>query len=208
MDEDIFPAPEPYWIPKDPKKIRQRIRQYERSLEKEKRSYGTYGDGYGKRFLLGPLYMIMGDLQGALRSFDWFETEFTDGTDDAPQLLCWSLALHQVGDNLEARLKLRRTMLANLYVIPRLLGIEVTRYDISHGSNLEEPGFLSWIPDEYWGLWSDSDRDWADALWNGKEFRDARNRYIELGHALKDLKPGPERSRVIAEMSRLRDDGI
>ena len=204
MNEDIFPAPEQYSIPKDPKKIRQRIRQYEYALEKEKRSYGTYGDGYGKRFLLGPLYMIMGDLQGALRSFDWFETEFPDSSDDAPQLLCWSLALHQVGDNLEARLKLRQTMLANLYVIPRLLGIEVTRHDISHGSNLAEPGFLSWFPDEYWGLWSCSDRQWADVLWNANEFRDARNRYIEFGHALKDLRPGPERSRVIKQMSRLR----
>jgi hypothetical protein len=147
----------------------------------------------------------MGDLSGSLRSFDWFETEFSDSGDDAPQLLCWSLALHQVGDDLEAESKLRRTMLANLYVIPRLLGIDVKRHDIWHGSNLEELSFLSWIPDEYWDLWSFSDRAWTEVLWNGKEFRDARNRYIEFGHALKDLKPGSERSRVIREMSRLRE---
>ena len=162
-------------------------------------------DGYGKRFLLGPLYMIMGDLQGALRSFEWFETEFPDCSDDASQLLCWSLALHQVGDNLEARSKLRQTMLANLYVIPRLLGIEVTRHDISHGSNLAEPGFLNWFPDEYWALWSDSDHSWAEALWSGKAFQDTRNKYIEFGHALKELRRGPERSRVVAEMRRLRE---
>jgi len=56
-------------------------------------------------------------------------------------------------------------MFANLYVIPRLLGMEVTRHDISHGSNLEEPSYLNWIPEEYWALWSDADRDWARALW-------------------------------------------
>ena len=42
-------------FPTDPKRIRERIRRYERALKRElEEGYG--GDGYGKRFLLGPLY--------------------------------------------------------------------------------------------------------------------------------------------------------
>lgn len=205
-DEDIVPAPAPYQIPKDRNEIKQRIRRYERSLEEERRRLGDYRDGSGKRFLLGPLYMIMGDLEGALKSFAWFEAEFPDSSDDAPQFLCWSLALHQVGEDSEARRRLRRTMFANLYVIPRLLGMEVRCHDIWHGSNTAEPSYLDWIPEEYWGLWTEPDREWAAGLWHGSEFRASRDRYVELGHALKSLRPGPERNRVITEMSRLTDD--
>ena len=97
-------------------------------------------------------------------------------------------------------------MLANLYIIPRLLGMEVGRHDIWHGSNTEEPSYLSWVPNEYWGLWDDSERQWAAGLWQSSEFRKSRDRYIELGHALKSLRPGPERNRVVAEMTRLSAD--
>jgi hypothetical protein len=116
-DEDPFPAPAPYQVPKDVKKIKERIRRYERALEKEKQRFGDYRDGSGKRFLLGPLYMILGDLEGALESFAWFEATFPDGLGEAPQLLCWSLALHRAGHDTKARWMLRQTMLANLYIL-------------------------------------------------------------------------------------------
>ena len=46
-DEDLFPAPEPYQVPKDPKKIKERIRRYERALEQEKRRAGIIVTGAG-----------------------------------------------------------------------------------------------------------------------------------------------------------------
>ena len=165
-DEDPFPAPAPYQVPQDAKKIKERIRRYERALEQEKRRLGDYRDGSGKRFLLGPLYMILGDLEGALKSFAWFEAAFPDSADEAPQLLCWSLALHRAGQDMKARRMLRRTMLANLYILPQLLGMEVRRHDMWHGSNTAEPSYLGWVPEEYWALWSDAERQWAGRLWD------------------------------------------
>ena len=60
------------------KKIKARIRRYERSLRKEQAEYGFIDDGYGKRYLLGPLYLQIEDLLGALQSFRWFEQTFPD----------------------------------------------------------------------------------------------------------------------------------
>ncbi len=51
-----------YQYPQEPKKIRERINRYERKLRKEYEKFGSISDGYGKRYLLGPLYLVLGDL--------------------------------------------------------------------------------------------------------------------------------------------------
>jgi len=51
-----------YRFPTDPKKIKARIRSYERKLRDEKRRCGGYHDSYGRRFLVGPLCLAMGDV--------------------------------------------------------------------------------------------------------------------------------------------------
>src|SRR5262245_26780606 len=58
-------------IPTDPKKILKRIRSYELKLRKERAQHGFYWDRVGKRHLLAPLYLCMGDLEGALDSYRW-----------------------------------------------------------------------------------------------------------------------------------------
>ncbi len=69
-------------IPADPNGIWARIRRYERKLQQEKREWGAYHDGAGKRYFIGPLYLLMGDLAGAVQSFHWFAQEFPDDSGD------------------------------------------------------------------------------------------------------------------------------
>ena len=78
--------------------------------------------------------------------------------------------------------------------------------DIWHGCNTSEAGYLSWVPEEYWKLWSETDRQWAATLWQSIEFRDVAEPLRRTGRALKSLSPGVERNRVVTEMRRLRDD--
>ena len=56
-------------FPQDHKEIRARIRGYERKLQQEQDQYGMISDGYGKRYLLSPLYLHMDDLEGALAHY-------------------------------------------------------------------------------------------------------------------------------------------
>ena len=88
-------------FPTDPKRIRERIRRYERALKREL-EVGYGGDGYGKRYLLGPLYMLMGDVEGALASFDWYEDTYPGDGGDPYQYLTWTLALFRGGRRQEA----------------------------------------------------------------------------------------------------------
>jgi len=107
-------------IPKDPKKIKERIRRYERALKAEIRTFGALDDSAGKRYLLGPLYMLLGDIPGAMKPFASFDQTCPDDTGEPFQYLCWSLALYRSGKLEAASKKLRRTMLMNLYLLPHL----------------------------------------------------------------------------------------
>ena len=83
-------------------KIRARLRSSERKLRKEKEKYGWYDDGAGKRYQVGPHYMLLDDNEGALAAFQWFEKEFPDDIGVPDHFLCWSLALIPCGQRCSA----------------------------------------------------------------------------------------------------------
>jgi hypothetical protein len=191
-------------MPKDDKqKIRTRLRRYERKLQKEKKEYGFYRDGAGKRYQVGPHYMLLEDDEGALAAFEWFEKEFADDVGEPGHLLCWTLALHRAGNEVGAAKKLRQTMFSNLYLVPRLLGLPITQLDIWHGSSDAEPSYVDYIPEQYLQLWTEAEREWASGLYHSPGFTSVRARYIEISRALNTTPPGPERSRVVEEMGKL-----
>ena len=66
-----------------------------------------------------------------------------------------------------------------------------------------EPSFVEHIHEPYLRLWSDAEREWASRLYHSPGFRSVRERYIEISRALDTTPPGPERSRLVEEMSAL-----
>lgn len=197
-----------YPLPEEPAKIRQMIRRYERSLAAEKAEIGVYGDGAGKRYLLAPLYLIMGDLEGALDSFEWYDEEFPDDSGDAGHYLCWALALYRGEDEPAARTKLGRAMLRNLYIIPALLDEPIDRLDIWHGSNTAEPGHLDFLPHQFFCIWTPEELAWAKKVYHRESFKTARDRYIEIYTQLKHERPGPTRTQLVMEASDLRENAF
>ena len=194
-------------FPSEPKKIRARITRYERELRKERDKFGYISDGYGKRYLLGPLYLLMGDVAGAVKSFDWFEQTFPDDIGEPVHFLCWTLALYRSGDTAQAALRLRQTMLSNLYLIPHLLGREQDELDISYSTNYEQKEFLEYVPPEIWALWDGPALQWAQEMYDSPEFCQVRSRYIEILEQLKSEPPGPRRSELVNEAFRLQTIG-
>ena len=184
-------------------KIRSRLRSYERKLQQEKKKFGYYHDGAGKRYQIGPHYMLLGDNEGALKAFAWFEQEFDDDIGKPDHSLCWSLALYRAGNEIGAAKKLRQAMLSNLYLVPHLLGEPISEIDMWHGSSDAEPEHVDHIPDPYLQLWTDEEKQWADRLYNSPGFQSARQRFIEISKLLDSMRPGPERSRLVREMHEL-----
>ena len=187
----------------DEQKIRSRLRSYERKLQKEKSEHGCYRDGAGKRYQIGPHYMLLGDNEGALGAFRWFEKEFPDDCGKPGHSLCWALTLYRTGNEVGAAKRLRQTMLSNLYLVPHLMGSPITELDIWHGSSDAEPGYIECIPEAYFLLWTEADRKWASHLYHSPGFQSVRARYIEVSRLLDTTPPGPERSRLVEEMYEL-----
>jgi tetratricopeptide (TPR) repeat protein len=192
-----------YNFPQDPTKIRARIRRYERALRREQASYGFINDGGGKRYLLGPLYLLMGDTAGALQSFAWFAQTFPDDSGDPLQYLCWTLALYRAGDLEHAAAKLRQTMLSNLYLLPRLLGLPQDHIDMWYPSNLTEKAYSDGVPGEAFALWEPAALHWAHTVYVSAPMQRVQRRYIAIYHRLKTEPPGPKRSRLVNEAFRL-----
>lgn len=190
---------------KDPKKIQATIKRYERALQKEQTEFGSIHDGAGKRHLLGPLYLLKGDLDGALRSFAWFEQTFPDDIGEPGQYLCWTLALYQQGEQQAAAVKLRQTMLTNLYLIPHLLGIQQPRLDMWHSSNWMEPEYIGLIPSEFFQLWDEDALTWAREMYDSEDFAEVRTRYIEIFSQLQHEPVGPKRSQLVKEAFALQE---
>ena len=191
-------------FPDNPKKIRARIRSYERSLRKEQAEHNFIHDGSGKRYLLGPLYMLMDDQEGALQSYAWFEAQFPDDVGEPMQYLCWTLALYRNGDLKVATQKLRQTMLSNLYIISHLLGREQAELDIWHGSSLAKKGYLEPIPPEIFALWDEAALKWVQETYDRPDMVQIRERYIEIYRQLNNERPGPRRSQLVEEAFKLR----
>ncbi len=184
-------------------KIRSRLRSYERKLQQEKKKYGYYNDGSGKRYQIAPHYMLLGDNDGALAAFEWFEREFDDDIGKPDHSLCWTLALHRAGNEIGAAKMLRQCLLSNLYLVPHLLGSPVDELDIWHGSSDAEPSYVEYVPEAYLRLWTAAERKWAGGLYHSPGFQSVRARYIEIARALDTTRPGPERSRLVEEMHKL-----
>ncbi len=154
------------YFPTEPSKIRARIRRYERLLQQEMDTYGQLSDGYGKRYLLGPLYMLLGDVEGALRSYAWFEQTCPDDVGHPLHTQCWSLALYQARQFDAAATKLRQLHASNRYVLPRLLGLEQVIPGIEQGEHIREILELEDIPFEAYDLWDEAALAWAKAIYD------------------------------------------
>ena len=191
-------------FPTDPQKIKARITRYERELRQEYQTHRFIDDGAGKRYLLGPLYLLIGDLAGALKSFAWFERMFPDDSGEPAHMLCWTLALYRSGGIDAAAHKLRQTMLSNFYVLPHLLGREQPRLPIWPGSNWDTQEYLQYIEPEIWALWDATAVRWAETLYDSAEFVRVRTRYIEIYEQLQTAPVGARRSQLVAEASALR----
>ena len=192
---DVFPA--------DPRRIRDRIRRYERALQRELDT-GDGRDGYGKRYLLGPLHMLLGDVDGALASFAWYGDAYPDDGGEPYQYLMWALALFRGGRRAEAIHKLYQTMLQNVHLVPVVLGHHPRRLDIWHGSNWEWQEYAAEVPQELLSLWDDVALRWAREISEHPTVAAKVARYIEIHRELKAEPRGPRRTALVRESFALR----
>ena len=192
------------FFPQEPSKIKQRIRNYERSLKKEKKEFGDYHDGYGKRYLIGPLYMLANDLQGALDHFNWYEKTFHDDSGHYWQYLCWALACLRNKDYKVATQKFYRIVFIHYYFLPVFLNEEI-EMPIEDEFDEYQKSEAYDTPPELIDLWQENEIEWAKKVYNHPEIKGNRLKYIELKNIIKKLPIGDKRNRLLEQQSSIRD---
>jgi hypothetical protein len=147
--------------------------------------------------------VLLGDNDGALKSFAWFEKKFPDDIGEPMNYLCWTLALYRAGEMKAAEGKFQQTMLSNLYLLPTLLGREQAVLAIWHGSNFQEKSYVDDVPPELFELWDKPALQWAAEKYEQDDMRTVRERYIAIYQQLATEPPGPKRSQLVQEASKL-----
>ena len=173
---DTFPA--------DPKKIRAKISSYKRKLQKEKEEFGFISDGYGKRFLIGTLYLLSGDLPGALEYYQWYEKEFPDCSGEPLHDLSWALALFLSGDRPQARKHLIDALFLNLHIASLVLQTSDPYPDFYHGGC----SGLYYIEGDLYTdaverLWNEKAVEWFKSIYFEKRVQDGIKQFIEYWEA-------------------------
>ena len=192
----------PSFYPSDPKKLKARIRSYERSLRQ-----GGTNDGYGKRYLLGPMYLLLGDIEGALRHYTWLEQTYPDDIGDPHDRLCWALAHFKAGSP-QANKRLRDALFQNLYLIPHVLGMQIEPYPIWHGSNIAEIDYAEEIPTELCALWDEKAKSWAREFYESPSTQQELKEYLDLEVQLKDEPVGPARNALVEKIWAIKNPRV
>jgi hypothetical protein len=194
-----------YDFPKTEKALKKRISSYKASLFKEQREFGHINDGAGKRYLLFPMYLALNNAEEAQDYISWYENEFSDDVGEPIQKLCWAVILKRIGKEAEARRMLAETMLANLYLIPKVLGEQMAQYDIWHPSSDAQMHYVEYMPKEALASLTQAEIQWISQEYESPDFRRIRNRYIEIYQKLKDIEKINERKQLLDESYSLLD---
>ena len=179
------------------RKFRERATRLTRALANEQKKYRHIEDGAGKRYLIVHFYVLAGELKKALAHYGWYEKYCSDDVGEPFHYLYWALALYRTGEIKRANAKLLETMLQNVYLLPILLGGRHDAYDIWHGSNMEEPDYITEAPPDFLPQLSEQERSWIGEQFNSFRFRRAREEYIATYGALKREKDIDKRRQIL-----------
>jgi len=179
------------------KKFRERAMRLKRALGNEQRKNGFIDDSAGKRYEIGPLFVLAGELQKALDFFAWYEKFCAEDIGEPLHSLFWALAFYRTGDHEAANTKLLETMVQNVYFLPTLLGSPPAPYDMWHSSNHEDPGYFADMPEEYIPELSGEERSWIKSQLGSFRFRRVLDEYVSTFHKLKTERNFEKRSRIL-----------
>ncbi len=145
-------------------------------------------DNQGARYLMGPLYHQLGNLEEAAR---WYERN----GDDPHNLYNYGFALIQQNKLEKAARILVFAIFTNPYIAPMLLGDKLPKRDWWHGISWAEPEYAEDYMIEYSSWWEKEELPlvFLRAVWNSGEVQRDLKDFITTRRAMKKAKSGEDR---------------
>jgi len=145
-------------------------------------------DNQGVRYLIGPLYHQLGDLEEAAK---WYERN----GDDPYNLYNYGFALIQLNKLEKAARILIFAIFSNPYIAPMLLDDKLPKRDWWHSISWAEPEYAEEYMIEYSSWWEREELPlyFLRTVWNFREVQQDLNAFIATRRAMKKAKNGDER---------------
>ena len=142
-------------------------------------------DNQGVRYLIGPIYHQMGNLDKAI---NWY----VQNLDDPDNLYNYGLALIQQNELEAAAKTLISAIFENPYIAPMLLKDKLPESDWWHGSNLAEPLYAEDYVREYGNWWEKEESALRSlrAIWDHGEVQRTLRDFIAIRRAIKTSRNG------------------
>lgn len=173
-------------------RIKLRIKKQRAALVAEKRLYGGFHDGGGRRYYIADLYLQIVDYKGAITYKKWFDKNFPDDIGDAMMSLNWSIAYHGLDKIKEAEIYAVDTAFQNIYIHGLLLDKAVDKIDMFEPEN-DILDYTETNLKDFKKLVTKSYRDWLSSFMNTDEYKEPITRFISLNKLLKDEKDHDKR---------------
>jgi len=156
-------------------------------------------DNQGVRYLIAPAYLLKGDIEGAIREFEWYQKHYGEDLPLPDFCLNWALALFLAGRYEEAAAKIRSTIFLNPYLIPLVLGQEPEVLPIWHWINTMGLDYAEECLDWYEELWLENGEalSFLSFVWEDPAIRRDYKDWIYYGAALNDMKEPWHRRRLV-----------
>jgi hypothetical protein len=192
-------------LPKTQKGLQSKITKIRSYLSAFKREHNGYlDDSYGNRYYIFYLLFLLNDNRRSSSYIRWYEDTCPDDVGEPLQLLLWAIMLNRQGKDGSG--KLGQAMLSNVYMIPAILGQEMEELDLRFHTNYEDRNYLSWFPERILDSITDEDKAWVREVYESVKFRGILDRYLELEEKLELLPRGEERSKLVIEVWKLREE--
>ena len=142
-------------------------------------------DNQGVRYLIGPIYHQMSNLDKAI---NWY----VQNLDDPGNLYNYGLALIQQNELEAAAKTLISAIFENPYIAPMLLKDKLPESDWWHGSNLAEPPYAEDYVSEYGNWWEKEEfaLRLLRAIWDHGDVQRTLRDFIAIRRAIKTSRNG------------------
>ena len=170
----------------DAKEIKRKLKIYERNFKKDP----DYRDGTGSRFLMGPYYLCLDDLEGAVSHYAWFWNKFSDSIDEPFHALGRIVTELRQEHEQNAQSLLKRLYAANPYLLSHILKMDIKGMEIPSHSSWEDKPYITNAPKELYSYLSCEEIGWFKQAWVEKEFSEFVEAYNNIQRALKNEPVG------------------
>ena len=184
-------------------KIKQKIRSLRSKLNAEKRKYGWYDDSYGKRYLIGNLYVQLGDYRLAKKYFDWFDQEFPDDI-GFPQFNFGRVkTLFVLKKEQESLSKLIEVEANNSYLIDILLERTKQQIEKREWSNLATLEYAKGLIVDCERIMTEEFKDWLEKITSSTSYQDFKRKHLELEIQLSNENSIEKRKEILRQIEEL-----